>query len=315
ADRGGALRVGPRSAGAVPGPACYGLGGSEPTVTDAALVLGWLDPERPLADDLTLWPDLARAAVAALAGSLRLPVERCAEGIVEVATATMVRALRRVSVERGLDPRQMTLVPFGGAGPMFTCRMAEQLGMRRALVPPNAGVLSALGLACAPARIEYVTSLHLLAAELGPDTLDAAYAPMEDAARQSLPGAQLERVADCRYPGQGYELAVPVTGDGAVVTDTFHSAHRERFGHAAPDRPVEVVNVRTVAVRLGRTPTLVARAGNHASVAGRAHLHELQTGTVVTGPCMLDAPDCTIRVEAGWTGIVHETGALVVERS
>jgi N-methylhydantoinase A len=315
ADRGGALRVGPRSAGAMPGPACYGLGGIEPTVTDAALVLGWLDAGQPLADDLVLDPGLARIAVGALAGSLRLPIERCAEGIIEVATATMVRALRRVSVERGLDPRQMTLVPFGGAGPMFTCRMAEQLGMRRAVVPPNAGVLSALGLASAPARVEFIASVHRPAGELPAEALDAAYAPMEDAARQSLPGARLERQADCRYPGQGYELAVPVIGDGPVLAATFHRAHLERFGHAAPERSVEVVNLRTVAVHAGRTPVLAARDGVRTSVAGRASVCDLKAGSVLTGPCMLDAPDCTVRVEAGWTGTLHETGALVVERS
>ena len=315
ADRGGALRVGPRSAGAAPGPACYGLGGTEPTVTDAALVLGWLDARHPLADDLVLDPGLARAAVGTLAASLRLSTERCAEGIVEVATATMVRALRRVSVERGLDPRRMTLVPFGGAGPMFTCRMADQLGMRRAVVPPNAGVLSALGLASAPARIEFVASVHLPARALPLEALDAAYEPLERAARQSLPGAQLEREADCRYPGQGYELAVPVEGDGIAVAATFHRAHQERFGHSAPDRPVEVVNLRTVALRPGRTPMLAAREGSRATSDGRASLHELRTGAVMRGPCMLDAPDCTIRIEAGWTGTVHATGALVVERS
>ena len=315
ADRGGALRVGPRSAGAVPGPACYGLGGVEPTVTDAALVLGWLDAGQPLADDLLLDPDLARGAIAALASALRLPVERCAEGIIEVATAAMVRALRRVSVERGLDPRQMTLVPFGGAGPMFTCRLAEQLGMRRAVVPPNAGVLSALGLASAPARIEFVASVHLPAYELTGETLDTSYAPLEDSARRSLPGAGLERLADCRYPGQGYELAVPVTGEGPAIAEAFHRVHLERFGYSAPERSVEVVNLRSVAIRPGRTPVLAARDGNRTAVAGRASMRELRAGAVVTGPCMLDGPDCTVRVDAGWVGTVHATGALVVERS
>jgi len=314
ADRGGALRVGPRSAGAVPGPACYGLGGSEPTVTDAALVLGWLDPAQPLADDLVLRPELAHRAVASLAEALRLTVERCAEGIIDVATATMVRALRRVSVERGLDPRLMTLVAFGGAGPMFTCRMAEQLGMRRAIVPPFAGVLSALGLAAAPARIEFVSSLHRRAAGLDAGALEDAFGPMEREASAELPGGEIERLADCRYPGQGYELSVPATGDGDRVASAFHRLHEERFGHSAPDRPVEVVNVRTVAVRRGRIPALALPDGGRTSVVGRAPLRELRAGTVVTGPCMLDASDCTVRLEAGWTGTVHEAGALIVER-
>ncbi len=315
ADRGGALQVGPRSAGAEPGPACYGLGGVEPTVTDAALVLGWLDAGRPLADDLVLDPNLAWNAVAALARALGLTVERCAEGIIEVATAAMVRALRRVSVERGLDPRQMTLVPFGGAGPMFTCRVADQLGMRRAVVPPHAGVLSALGLASAPARIEFVVSMHRSAHELAGETLDAAYGPLEDAARRSLPDAGLERQAECRYPGQGYELAVPVSGDGRAIAAEFHRVHHDRFGYASRERCVEVVNLRSVAIRPGRPPILAARGGGHSTIRGRASMHELGAGTVMMGPCMLDAPDCTVRLEAGWIGTVHETGALVVERS
>jgi N-methylhydantoinase A len=315
ADRGGALRVGPRSAGASPGPSCYGLGGTEPTVTDAALVLGWLDPAQPLADELRLQQQLAEDAIGRLARALALSPDRCAEGIVEVATATMVRALRRVSVERGIDPRHLVLVAFGGAGPLFTCRLAEQLGVRRAIVPPHAGALSALGLAAAPARIELAASLHRPAAELETAHLAHAYRDMERDATHALPGATLRRFADCRYPGQGYELTVPADGDGSDIARRFHERHRQRFGHADPWRGVEVVNVRLVADRPGRSLDLVATEHSGAASRPRPYLPDLCAGVVLDGPCMIDAPDCTIRLEPGWVGTVQPSGALVVERT
>ncbi len=314
ADPGGALRVGPRSARAAPGPACYGLGGTEPTVTDAALVLGWLDPERPLAGDLRLERPLAEAAIEGLAGSLGLSLERCATGIVEVATATMVRALRRVSVERGIDPRRLVLVPFGGAGPMFTCRIADELGMRKAVVPPHAGVLSALGLASAPPRLEFAASLHQAAGALTAGALSAAYRDMENDAERLLPGATLKRLADCRYPGQGYELTIAAEGDGARVAARFHEAHRTRFGHADPSRPVDIVNVRLRAERPGHSISLAAAPTAECGRRARPSLATLAPATVVSGPCMIDAPDCTIRIEADWTATVHASGALLVER-
>src|ERR1043165_2359406 len=154
-DEGGALRVGPRSAGAVPGPACYGRGGTEPTVTDACLVLGWLDAAFSLADAVRLDRNAAERAVARLGDT-----EAMAAGIVQVATAVMARALKRVSVARGIDPRGMALLPFGGAGPLFGCALADELGMSRVVIPPHPGVLSALGLAAAPERVDVVASLH-----------------------------------------------------------------------------------------------------------------------------------------------------------
>jgi N-methylhydantoinase A len=319
-DAGGALRVGPRSAGAVPGPACYGRGGTEPTVTDAALVLGWLDPAQPLASDLRLDAGAAHVAVGALAQAAGLDRRRCAEGIVEIVVANMVRALRRVSVERGLDPRAMTLVPFGGAGPLFTCRMAEALGMTRALVPPHPGVLSAFGLAAAPGRVERIASVHRLLHELTDDAWDALFAPVAAAVERELAGAVLTRVADCRYPGQGYEVAVEVDGGPAVVAEMFHEAHRARFGHADPLRPVEVVNVRVVGSserviegsRGGRTGGPVDRWTRGLTLRGDSRL---ETGTAFAGPVTIPLEDATVRIEAGWTGRVHETGAIVVQKT
>jgi N-methylhydantoinase A len=315
-DRGGALRVGPRSAGALPGPACYGLGGTEPTVTDAALVLGWLDPDRALADGLSLDRSAAVAAVGAVAANADLALERCAEGIIEVANATMVRALRRVSVERGIDPRHLALVPFGGAGPMFACRMADSLGMTRAIVPPYAGVLSALGLASAPARIEFTGSLHLSASAATVSILDGAFAEMERAGRGAMADARLERFAECRYPGQGYELLVPGDGDGGRIAQGFHGVHRERYGHADESREVEIVNLRLTVTRDAEPLRLAGACGTMAPVHGaqRAWLPDLAPQVTVTGPFMLDASDCTVRVEAGWTGTINDSGGVILER-
>ncbi|MGD2135386.1 MAG: hydantoinase/oxoprolinase family protein [Gemmatimonadales bacterium] len=314
-DPGGALRVGPQSAGAEPGPACYGQGGEAATVTDATLVLGWLDPDRPLADALSLDRALARAAVARVADVAGLTTERCAEGIVEVAVAAMVRALRRVSVERGVDPRGTVLVPFGGAGPLFGCRMAEALGVTRLVVPPHAGVLSALGLATAPARIECTASLHRGAGELDAAVVAEAFAPLDAAAREELAGASLARFADCRYPGQGYELTVPVGVDGPAVARAFHALHHDRFGHADADRPVEVVNLRVVASRHTAAFEFSATAGTDTPRGGeRMHFEALAPDTVLDGPCMLDGTDCTVRLEQGWRARTHSSGALVMER-
>lgn len=304
-DAGGALKVGPRSAGAEPGPACYGMNGEEATVTDAAVVLGWLRAEHPLASDLALDPALAERALRRVAGAAGLTLEQTARGVIEVANAAMVRALRRVSVERGVDPRGMTLVAFGGAGPMFACRMAGSLGMRRALVPPYAGVLSALGLAAAPEKLEFAQSVHRTAAELDAGAVREAFGPMEAEAATALADAQLVRLADCRYPGQGYEVTVPIGTDGTAAARAFHAAHRDRFGHADEARPVEIVNLRLVAARLGRGVRL-RRIGGSAD-------RRIEAGQPLVGPQNLSCDDCTVRIESGWRASVHETGALLLE--
>jgi N-methylhydantoinase A len=279
-------------------------------------VLGWLDAAHPLAADLRLDPGLAREAVARVAKSAGLEVERCAGGIIEIATATMVRALRGVSVERGVDPRGTTLVAFGGAGPLFVCRLAESLGVRRALIPPHAGALSALGLAAAKARVEFTASLHRLAAELDRRGMEQAYADLEGRCREELPAGELRRVAECRYPGQGYEVAVAAGGDGAATAAAFHRAHRARFGHADERRPVEIVNIRSVATGAAASVDLATRAAGHGAVrGGRAPLDDVPAGTKLEGPLMLDGGDATGRIEDGWRGTVHQTGAVLLERS
>jgi N-methylhydantoinase A/oxoprolinase/acetone carboxylase beta subunit len=300
-DKGDALRVGPRSAGAVPGPACYGRGGTEPTVTDAAVVLGWLDPGQPIAAGLTLDADAARRAVAALAERAGLTVERCAEGIVQVAVAAMVRALRRVSVERGVDPRGLTLCAFGGAGPMFVCRLAEGLGMTQAIVPPHPGVFSALGLAVAAPRLERTRSVHRPASALTPDDLAQLTAPHAEALRAELPGATVAVFADCRYPGQGSELTVACPSP-AEAADAFHAMHQARYRHADRERDVAIVNIRVVAT--GETPVLAVEA-----------MEAMEAVDAVVGPATVAMPDATLRVEAGWTASRDRSGAWLLEPS
>ncbi len=332
-DEGGALRVGPRSAGAEPGPACYDRGGTEPTVTDACLVLGWLDPSYPLADDVRLDGAAAERALATLAlGTGRAATSMTAAGIVAVATAVMARALKRVSVARGIDPRGMTLLPFGGAGPLFGCALADALGMSRVVIPPHPGVLSALGLAAAPERVELLASCHRPLAAVDRAALTAAFRPVVAAAAAALPGegVVLARFADCRFAGQGYEVTVPAPGDDpAALAAAFREAHRARFGHADPDQPIELVNLRVAAERPVVPPALGRRAGVGAPTPQRRDivtrdgsavraevwpLGELPPGRKLKGPAVLAGPDATGLIEPGWRGTVHPSGAVIVER-
>jgi len=327
-DEGGALRVGPRSAGAEPGPACYGRGGTEPTVTDACLVLGWLDPAYPLADSVQLDRAAAERAIAGL--KLRGDVCEVAAGIVQVATAVMARALKRVSVARGIDPRGMALLPFGGAGPLFGCALADALGMSRVVVPPHPGVLSALGLAAASERIDLIASLHRPLADLRPAALAEVFAPLVTAAQTALPAAAMSRFADCRFAGQGYEITVPALGDDPEMVDSaFRNAHRARRGHADLQEPIELVNLRVVAERPAPAVPVGRRAGVGTPSAGRRMivgrdgkriradvwpLGELPAGRQLNGPAVLAGSDATGLIEPGWRGVVHPSGAVIVER-
>ncbi len=329
-DEAGALKVGPRSAGAKPGPACFGRGGTEPTVTDACLALGWLDPQWALAQTVHLDPAAAAHALESVARALNCDASRAASGIVDVATAVMARALKRVSVARGVDPRHLTLMPFGGAGPLFGCALADQLGMRRVLVPPHPGVLSALGLAAAAERIELVAALHRRAGAVGErSAVVAAYAELETRAGALLPGAATQRLADCRFAGQGYEITIPLTnGEPESIEAAFHAAHRARYRHGGVEGPVEIVNVRVVAER--RAPGLVLgrRAGIGRPTPGSRRLivkgervraqvwplGELPPRARIPGPAILAGPDATALVEPGWRGTVHSSGAVILER-
>jgi N-methylhydantoinase A len=332
ADAGGALRVGPRSAGADPGPAAYGLGGTEPTVTDADLLLGLLPADARLGGAVTLSADLARGALGRLGDRLGLTAEQAALGVVRVADTEMVRALRVISVERGLDPREFALVAFGGAGGLHACALAEELGMRTVLVPLAGGVLSALGLAISDIRRDYAGPLLGALDSLDPQRLAAAWAELADRARADLAGAgaapALERLADLRYRGQSHELTV--AGDSpATLAAAFHTAHERRYGHRADDEPVEIVAVRLVATVPGEQPDIVEPAapepappparraalldGGWADVDVRDRA-DLGRGSTVTGPAIVEFREATCLVRPGWRGTVDDIGTLVLTR-
>jgi N-methylhydantoinase A/oxoprolinase/acetone carboxylase beta subunit len=291
-DAGGALRVGPRSAGADPGPACYGRGGTEPTVTDANLVLGHLDVDRPLAGGVRLDAAAAERAVGALAEALGLSDARaCAEGIVKVANTEMVRALRVVTVERGIDPRRFALLAFGGAGPLHAAAIAEELGITRIVVPRAAGVLSALGLAAAERRRDSAQSVLLRGAEL------------TDAALAELAGPADEVTWDARYAGQSHELALrDVPPRAEALRDAFAAAHEERYGYRDDASEVELVTVRTARVETG--PEVRWEVEDTPGPAAE-----------VRGPDLVFLPEATLVVPDGWRGATDATGTLILEKA
>lgn len=287
-DSGGALRVGPQSAGADPGPACYGRG-TDPTVTDANLVLGRLDPDTVLPGGIRLDRGRAEAAVSDLAARLGLSVEECAEGIVRVANAEMVRALRVVSVQRGLDPRGFTLLAFGGAGPLHATGIADELGIDRILVPRSGGVFSALGLAAADRRSDRVRSVMLAEDDLEPDLL------------ARLAGDADEASWDLRYRGQSFELTVTdpetTSPDPARLRRLFERIHEERYGYSDPDAAVELVTVRCRYLSPG--PGFTA-----ASPQDRRHL----------GPATVDLGEATLYLPSGWEARGIAGDLLLLER-
>jgi N-methylhydantoinase A len=325
ADAGGALRVGPESAGAVPGPAAYGAGGEEPTVTDANLFLGYLEDGATLGGEVVLRRALAERALERLGSQLGLDALQTALGIVRVANAEMTRALRVISVERGLDPREFALVAFGGAGAMHACALAEELGMGTLVVPKAAGVLSALGLAISDVRRDYVEAL------LGPldeRRLEAAFADLEARARDELQDPDLARAADLRYHGQSFELTVGAD-DVASLAARFHEAHERRYGYRMDEEPVELVNVRITATVAVEKPTLSeepvevdgSTARRRASFAGEwvevdvLDRGRMGAGAEVAGPAIVELAGATCVVARGWAGRIDDSGSLVLERA
>lgn len=337
ADAGGALRVGPESAGASPGPACYGRGGTEPTVTDANLVLGRLDPDRFLGGQMRLDVEAARYAVARVAEPLGLSIEAAALGIVAVANAGMERALRRVSVERGFDPRPFTLFPFGGAGPLHACALAEALGMARIVVPPHASVLSALGMLLAPQTRDFSQALL---APLDTDASEKVHAVLD--ALQERAGKEdstpdWSASVDCRYSGQSYELTLPlplpVSNQGIMgLAEAFHATHEQRYG-ARYNRRIEIVTVRLRAsapaalegvawlhpaksVTHSSIPTGTARVWFEADAPQMIPVYDretLQSGAQLAGPALVYQADTTTVIASGWHGMVDEWSNLVLK--
>ncbi len=334
-DSGGALRVGPRSAGAQPGPACYGVG-TELTVTDANLLLGRLDPAFFFGGRMAL--DLARATTAAepLARELGLSVADLAEGVVRVANANMERAIRVVSVERGHDPRDFSLLAFGGAGGMHACEIAEALEMKTVIVPRQAGVLSALGMLVADVTKDYSASVLKRASELTPRDIDARFKPLLTRAATDLTAegftgtrAVSTRWIDVRYVGQSYEITLPYTPGYRAAFDRVHG---KTYGYANADRAVEVVNLRVVASGLADKPRLPkARslstskpkpvAVRKARFSGRVHQtatyqwEQLAAGARARGPAVIMGAEATAVIPPGWAFHVDRMGNVICGRA
>ncbi len=328
ADDGGALRVGPRSAGARPGPACYGLGGEEATVTDAHLYLGYLVDGARLGGEVVLDCSRAERALARVGAVLGLPPLEAASGAVRVAEAEMARALRVVSVQRGFDPRNLTLVAFGGAGPMHACNLASELDVSTVLVPQAAGVLSALGLAASDIRRDYVSALVASLAGLGRAKLEEAFASLEERAKSDLDGPELRRFADLRYRGQSFELTVRAD-DLTTLGDNFAATHLRRYGFDLPGREVQLVSVRLTAVVAVPKPKIIAPGGRSPAPPAlrRAYFDgawcevpvygrdvALTPGEVFAGPGIVELAGSTCVIPRGWQALSDHAGALVLER-
>ncbi|QRV13406.1 hydantoinase/oxoprolinase family protein [Haloterrigena salifodinae] len=332
-DAGGALRVGPRSSGADPGPACYGKGGTEPTVTDANVVLGYIGPETALGGEMTLDVEAAREALERLADEAGLESAlEAARGVYRVANATMTRTIRSVTVERGHDPREFALVAFGGAGPMHAAALADSLEVDRVVVPRPGGVLSAFGLLAADESYDAVRTVGVDLNAADPTDLEAVYDDLvaDVLADASDPdAAQVERAADCRYAGQSFELTVSADEefDVEAVAERFHEAHERAYGYAL-DEAVEVVNLRATATVPGSEPTVRHEGPGDALVGTReAHFpgagteprqatvydrNRLVAGSTVSGPAILEQAESTTVVPPTWTGEILADGTLVM---
>ena len=345
-DAGGALRVGPASAGADPGPACYGRGGREPTVTDANLLLGRMLEDAPLAGGLSLDRGAAERAVSRLARELDLEPFECALGIVRVAEAQMLGALRVMSVERGIDPRGFALMPFGGAGPLHALALALELGIERVLCPRASGVLCALGLAAAAPRRDAARTVMLDTGSLSPERLSRERAALVAEAGAGLPGSpsRIRVRHELRYRGQSFELPVDELLDGEILGDwrpdgehpdvepawldpdglraAFAQAHELRYGYSDERDAVELVNMR--ASVWGSAPKLEPRidAKHEPAIDTRPIVFdggpveasvmrgELAPGTRVSGPALCALPQATLLVPPRWSGEVDEYGTV-----
>jgi N-methylhydantoinase A len=345
-DAGGALRVGPRSAGARPGPACYGRGGTTPTITDANLVLGRLNPAFFLGGEMALDTEAARRAIAdRVATPLALDPLAAAAGIVEIANAHMIGAMRLVSVQRGYDPRDFVLVAFGGAGPLHANALARELGIPAVLVPLNPGIASAVGMLMTDLRHEFVTTRRMRLDTLTPATLEALFTDFltEGAARLDRDGVpasdrQMRRSVDLRYHGQSFELSITVppgalsAADVARLRAEFDAAHERAYGYAAPEDVVELVNVRLAAIgmtpRPRRAPLPAGSRDPGGALSGTREVWfaeiggwrrtnvfdrtKLLSGNVMAGPAIVEGHDASTLVHPGWEAAVDQHGNLVL---
>lgn len=339
-DRGGALRVGPQSAGAFPGPACYNRGGEEPTVTDANLVLGRLRPE-DFAGGTTLRREPAERSISQKVGKpLGLKLEEAAEGIIRVVNANMVRAIRVVSVQKGHDPRDFTLMAFGGAGPLHAVELAKELGIPRVLVPPYPGVTSAWGMLAADVRHDYTLTFR---ADLTPEAvteMNSRFAQLESRGMSELAGKGfpddgilISRFADIRYKGQSYELSIPVPDsllgekEAAAITRYFHRLHRRCYGYCRENAPLEVVALRSAAA--GKLPKTKLRpaTGKQKPVPSGVRMvylagellkvpvyqrRQIPAGWEAQGPAIISQVDTTTLLWPGDSARCDRWGNLVI---
>jgi len=345
-DSGGLLKVGPRSAGAFPGPVYYGKGNEEPTVTDANVVLQTLNPTHLLGGRMAVRQDLAKTAIGRLADRMGMDLMATAEGILSVVTANMARAIRVISVQRGHDPRDYTLAAFGGAGPLHAARLAKELEINRILVPRSPGILCAMGLLLTDLRADFATTrLQTLSASVLAD-VEEAFETLRGQAdtwfvdEGIAPEArQIARTVDMRYAGQNYELAVPVP-EGAITAATldvlaegFADAHRQMYGFVAEDEPVQLVTFRVEATGLVRKaafqPRPLGSADPSAALIGRRHVwlsqaagfvscpvydrERLDAGNRIAGPAIVEQMDSTTVVPPGMTARIEPYLNLILE--
>jgi N-methylhydantoinase A len=342
----GTLKVGPRSAGADPGPMCYPAGGDRPTVTDAHVVLGRIPPHL-LGGEIPLSVDAARRGLAVLGDALGLSLEGAATGILEISAWNQAHALRQVTVARGLDVRDFTLTAFGGSGPLLACRLMDVLALPRTLVPPDPGTVSAFGLLTVDVRIDYVQTMVSRHADVTPLALDAAFGVLEERARTALDAEgfprgeqRMQRSADLRYAGQAFEVRVPVAAGGTDqaaidgVSAAFHAAHRQLYGYdfaADPRQAVEWVNLRVTGIGPIRRPDVAELkprdGGVDRSVAGTRRVFfddwldtpihwrpDLGAGDVVRGPAVIEEFGSTVPVHPGFAATVDRFGNLLLTR-
>ena len=348
-DSGGVLRVGPQSAGADPGPVCYGRGGTEPTISDANVVLGRLNPNYFLGGEIALDVEGAyRAIKEKCADRLGLDVLTVANGIVEIANAAMVNALRLVSVQRGYDPRDFALVAFGGAGPVHANRLAAETEIPETIIPMSPGITSALGLLTTDVKHDYSVTLIRQADRLDVDEVEAAYRRMEEQGRQALereemPAGNMQflRQVDMRYVGQSYELTVTLPAGRltpAVIATTleqFHQEHDRAYGYSAPSEPAELVNLRLTAIGRIAKPRLrqIGRQAGDVSVARKEDRrvyfaeaggfvncaiydrYRLGAGHVVQGPAIIEEVDSTTALHPGYQAEVDIYGNLIMRKA
>ncbi len=342
ADGGGALRVGPTSAGAYPGPACYGRGGNQPTITDANLLLGRLNPDSLLSGGMDIYPKKAEKALGELGSKLGMSEEEIAVSIIRIANSMMGKILRIVSVERGYDPRDFTLVAFGGAGPMHVCALAEELDIPKIIVPSNPGMYSALGLLMADLFHDYTYPVVKRVTLVDPTEIETTYRGMEAEGREMLRKEGIStnkmsflRQADFRYLGQSFEITVQapkkVERDSLAATIIgFHKRHLETYGYSAENEPVELVNLRLRAIGVISKPSLTKQTGSKEPVKTATRRVYFETSgdwvetpvyerdensrVVFDGPAILEQYDATTVVYPGWKIETDSIGNIVLGR-